>query len=192
MLITKTCQGFYLDGTSFAIQQSQEEKCHDLYVWAPTAAKPNVPLRLNATISRNILVEQDLENVRKRIRQTAKDAAEQHSQRRTQLIDVPPDNPEPKRKKDPKRKPAPPRSQDRLQVSVFSAVRPKSPAPPPISQEVSDQLRYKIVHDVALRHPTPEDVVKHVGGENCTTSQRQTILQIFEEVRPIYRTLDLV
>ncbi|KAF8159538.1 hypothetical protein B0H34DRAFT_796776 [Crassisporium funariophilum] len=190
--------GIYVGDTYFPMRHQQETTIHELYLRASSATKKTAPMKLYANVIGKFAVERELDDeVRDKIRESTQDAVNQRNTRTTMFIETPPDLPtnNKKRKKPP--------------ASIFQKpVRPidkprNTPVPPPIAnppntnrtadvppqpqreREGSVPLRKRMVHCLATSERTEDQVVRLVGGSDCSQSLRREIHDILDQVAEI-------
>ncbi|TFY65233.1 hypothetical protein EVJ58_g2116 [Rhodofomes roseus] len=117
------------------------ETNHELYLRQTSAAKPNAPLKLYGHVAGKFMVNPELEKVGERVRDRTRAAEEQRTERKTILLETPPDLGKPaagtKKKRDPQamfRKPlAVGADAARRNLSAGSASQPTRGASPRVS-----------------------------------------------------------
>ncbi|KAF8813583.1 hypothetical protein BYT27DRAFT_7083347 [Phlegmacium glaucopus] len=177
----------YIGDTSFSMRHAQETTLHELYL---RASKKTAPLKLFANVVGKFTVERELhDDVCDKLRENTQDAVNQRMTRTTQLIDTPPDiQPHSKKRKEPPppstmfRKPI--RQSDKL-ISTSGA---SNPANAPVrtsaqgSREGSMSLRTRVVHHLAIADRTEDEVVRLVGGADCSPLYRREIHEHLEQL----------
>jgi hypothetical protein len=165
---------------------NQQEDSHDIYLRAPTSARPNPPLRLHANVAgKLIVINRDLDpKLADKIRSLKQTAEEHRSDGRTVLIDPPKAlPPAPKKRKESSnmfRKPLKPTS-----TATKSIPSEASTSPAPISKE----MRRRILHLVAIDAPTTDRVLSAVA-RNSPPHIHQGILACLRRVSCLLEVRD--
>lgn len=168
---------------------------HELYLRTSSQAKPNAPLKLYANVTGKFAVERQLDDrITDRVRASNLDAQSQRAGRTTIFVETPTDLPPPNNKKKKEaaastmfRKPVRPSDQPRRPpptTSVAPSPGGVSPAPsqPQRSKEALQALRNRMLRCIAISERTSEQVVKLVGGNDCSAGTKRDILELLDEV----------
>ncbi|KXN90647.1 hypothetical protein AN958_03887 [Leucoagaricus sp. SymC.cos] len=186
--------GLTIGDTFFPVTCVPEPSPHDLYLRTSSAAKRNGPLKLYANVTGKFTVERQLDDITEKVRASAADAQSQRAGRGIIVVDTPTDLPPPngRRKKEAAsstmfRKPVRPADQPRRPPPASSAAASPggaSPAPPQPqrSKEALHALRSRMIRCIAADHRTSDQVVKLVGGNDCSASTKRDILDLLNEV----------
>lgn len=141
----------------------KESSPHELYLRASSAARPNVPLRLNAIITGKFLVERELDpKVQDKVRDRTIQAEKQRTERATIILEngLPP--------------PKPPKALKKAK-NITRRIPPVSSTPVPVRppkklsplpQSLTDRdatVRTRVVHCLALKHRNTFEVARLVG-----------------------------
>ena len=191
----------------------QPEGNHELYLRQPTQLRPNAPLKLHGNVLGKVVVNPKLgKAAEERVRDRTRVAEEQRTERKTILLDQPPDLGKPaggaKKKKDPHpmfRKPvgvpaarnlsAPtgsqagraPSPQVRVSSIPGSAGQTRTSSPAASSSrnivELDPSVRGRLIHYLAA-HPGADDdaVMKAVLRSKLADARRDAFLKLLEEV----------
>lgn len=179
------------------MRSEKESGSHELYLRASTAAKPTAPLKLHANIIGKFMVERELgEKAENKVRESTRAAENTRTQRQTIRLDgPPPDLTIPKKSKATTdsmfRKPV--RASDHLRNNTAAAAsssastrlppKPAAPSPqakPPAKEQLP--ARARLVHYLAIRDRTKEDILRIIGGPDCDKADRKRILDLLDEV----------
>jgi len=166
---------------------------HELYLHASSAAKPMAPLKLYANVTGKFTVERELgEKVQDRIRESTLGAVKQRSERKTILIDTPPDlHPvHGKKRKAPTssmfRKPVQQSDHLRNNAGASTAALPARVSSPVPSQQTTKEglipVRKRLIHCLAVSERSSDEVIQLVGGSDCDPSLRREVLGLLDEV----------
>jgi RNA polymerase II elongation factor ELL len=178
------------------MRHAQETTLHELYLRASSITKKTAPLKLYANVVGKFTVERELhDDVCDKLRGSTQDAVNQRMTRTTQFIEMPPDvQPNSKKRKEPPpstmfRKPI--RQSDKLMSTSVTS----NPATVPnrtstltaqSSRESWMSLRTRVVHCLAIVDRTEDDLVRLVGGVDCSPSLRREIHDLLEQVSESY------
>jgi RNA polymerase II elongation factor ELL len=170
------------------MRHAPETTLHELYLRASSVTKKTAPLKLYANIVGKFTVDRELhDDVYEKLRESTQDAVNQRMTRTTQRIDLPPDiQPNSKKRKEhpPSMFRKPIRQSDKL-MSV-----PNPPTVPNRTSTVTAQsskkgltsLRTRMVHCLAIADRTEDELVRLVGGLDCSPSLRREIHDLLEQV----------
>jgi RNA polymerase II elongation factor ELL len=166
---THPTKGISIGNTLFSVKPPVEDVRHALYLRTSAPGRTNVPLKLYAHITGKLEVQKTIgQDLTDKLRKTTTEAAEQHMNRRTILIDTPPETPAAaKRRKEPLKKPV---KQPDLR--------------PALTQDSVPPLRARLIHYVAIAQRTSDEVVKAVGGSDYDSTRRRDILALLDQVCP--------
>ena len=177
------------------MRHAQETTLHELYLRASSVTKKTAPLKLYANVVGKFTVERELhDDVCDKLRESTQDAVNQRMTRTTQFIKTPPDiQPNNKKRKEPPstmfRKPI---RQSNKSISTSGASNPAN-VPNRIStltaqgsRDGSMALRARVVHCLAIADRTEDDLVRLVGGPDCSPSLRREIHDLLEQVSEPY------
>ena len=172
------------------MRHAQETTLHELYLRASSMAKKTAPLKLYANVVSKFTVERELhDDVCDKLRESTQDAVNQRMTRTTQFINVPQDiqSNSKKRKEPPSpssmfRKPI--RQSDKLMPTSNLPIVPNrtSTLTPQGSKEGSMSLRPRVLHCLAIADRTEDDLVRLVGGVDCSPLLRREIHDLLEQV----------
>ncbi|KDR75949.1 hypothetical protein GALMADRAFT_517944 [Galerina marginata CBS 339.88] len=165
------------------MQHSQETAIHEIFLRASSATKKSAPLKLHAHVIGKFSVERELsEGQRERVRESTQDAANQRNSRTTLFIEpLPTDNP--RKRKEPQMFRKPLRPADKLKAAqVMPTMTPASKNSAIPSQAQRDAFRKRLLHYLALGDKTEEQVHKHLGGPDRTTSPRREIQDLLVQL----------
>lgn len=171
---------------------SKEDGPHELYLRTSSAAKPNMPLKLNAIITGKFMVDREelVPKVQDKVRDSTKKAERERTERKTLILENAP--PQPKASKNAKKaKPAPTRRavtvEARRNISTTVPARPPPRVPSPTRSSLVERdpdIRRRIILCLALRSRTAKDVARlvvHQDGVDEPTLKEVT--GVLEEVR---------
>jgi RNA polymerase II elongation factor ELL len=175
----------------------KETSPHELYLRLASAAKPMAALRLHGNVVGKFTVERELgEKVQDKVRDRTLVAEKQRLERKAILLDTPPDLSPAKNGK--KRKPSSTstarnaaKSRNELLPSLKvpssqTIPRPTTPRPSGQPSPNKDNLRdpfNRVVHCLAQRPRSPDDVIRLVGGSGASSVLKRELLDILREVR---------
>lgn len=170
-----------------------ETSPHDLYLRTSSAAKKNTPLKLYANVTGKFTVERQLDDrITDKVRASTVDAQKERAGRTTIFLETPTDLPPPSGKKrkeptmfrsslgrqpDQPRRPAPP-----ISAAGSPGGASQTPAPPQRNKEVLQSLRNRMIRCITAAERTSEQVVRLVGGNDCSETTKRDILELLEEV----------
>lgn len=176
------------------MRHAQETTLHELYLRASSITKKTAPLKLYANVVGKFTVERELhDDVCDKLRESTQDAVNQRMTRTTQFINMPPDiqSNSKKRKEPPSpssmfRKPI--RQSDKLMSTTNPPIVPNrtSILTAQSSKEGSMSLRSRVVHCLAIDDRTEDELVKLVGGLDCSPLLRHDIHDLLEQVSESY------
>lgn len=178
-----------------------ESAPHDLYLRASSATKKTPPFKLHANVVGRFSVQRELApSVGERVRESTNEAISQRANRTTIMIDDPKEllnsKAQPKQKKK-KENPAPSSSRTTslldktkskaVAVASRTTKNPASSGNPldKLSPERAQDLRRRLIHFLAPEDRSEDEVVRAVGGPNCTPQTRQAVCHVLEEVRVV-------
>jgi hypothetical protein len=183
-------QGIQVGDAFFPFSIQNEAFIHQLFLRAPSQAKPNAPFKLHANVGAKITVQQGVANglteITDKIRRTAQDAQEKKSGRSTIMLD----GPLPKQTKPAGQK----RKKESVATSAFrkpvrqSDVPPK-PAPVPVpavqvsAPTTNSPYHTKVLYYLALGQRTRDQVVAHCANDAQPDSTK-LVVSAMKEVRP--------
>lgn len=164
---------------------------HEIYLRTSSQAKPNAPLKLYANVTGRFSVERQLDDrMSGKVRNSNIDAQNQRAGRTTIFVKTPTDLPPPNGKKKEGatmfRKPIRPADQPRpapAPNAVASSNTASTPQQSQRSKEALRALRNRMIPCICTSQRTSEQIVKLVGGNNCSTAAKQDILKLLDEVR---------
>lgn len=175
----------------------REQSPHELYLRSSSAAKPMAPLKLYANVTGKFTVERELgEKVQEQVRDRTQVAEKQRTERKVQMLDAPPDIPRVNGKK----RKAPSSSSSSLlkqaahndhlrnmsaaTASAGVSARVASPLPlrPTTPGGQDKSVRRRMVQYLAVSPRLTDEVVRALGGAECDSSTRKTLLELLEEV----------
>ena len=181
------------------MRHAQETTLHELYLRASSVTKKTAPLKLYANVVGKFTVERELhDDVCDKLRESTQDAVNQRMTRTTQFIKVPPDiqSNSKKRKEPPSpssmfRKPI--RQSDKLISTSNPSTVPNrtSTLTAQGSKEGFTSLRLRVVHCLAIADRTEDELVRLVGGLDCSPLLRREIHDLLEQVSESYPALSL-
>jgi RNA polymerase II elongation factor ELL len=181
------------------MRHAQETTLHELYLRSSSITKKTAPLKLYANVVGKFTVERELhDDVCDKLRESTQDAVNQRMTRTTQFIDVPPDiQPNSKKRKEPPspssmfRKPI--RQSDKLMSTSNLPIVPNrtSTLTAQGSKEGSMSLRPRVVHCLAVADRTEDELVRLVGGLDCSPLLRREIHDLLEQVSESYPVVSL-
>ena len=176
------------------MRHAQETTLHELYLRASSITKKTAPLKLYANVVGKFTVERELhDDVCDKLRESTQDAVNQRMTRTTQFINVPPDiqSNSKKRKEPPSpstmfRKPI--RQSDKLMSTSNLPIVPNrtSTLTAQGSKEGSMSLRTRVVYYLAIADRTEDELVRLVGGPDCSPLLRREIHDLLEQVSESY------
>lgn len=177
------------------MRHAQETTLHELYLRASSITKKTAPLKLYANVVGKFTVERELhDDVCDKLRESTQDAVNQRMTRTTQFINVLPDiqSNSKKRKEPPSpssmfRKPI--RQSDKLiSTSNPSTVpnRTSTLTAQGSKEGAMSSLRSRVVHCLAIDDRTEDELVKLVGGQDCSPLLRHDIHDLLEQVSKSY------
>lgn len=160
------------------MRPQKESSPHELYLRVPSAAKPMAPLKLYANVIGKFMVERQLaDRVKDKVRQQTIAAKQQHLERQAILLDQPPVLSAKKQKHK-----VPGSGTAVKKTSPLAAPQRKLSPPPQLSKANAD-LRRRLVHFIAITPRLAEDAVKMVGGANISSTSRDDLLSLLDQVR---------
>jgi RNA polymerase II elongation factor ELL len=173
---------------------AQETTLHELYLRASSITKKTAPLKLYANVVGKFTVERELhDDVCDKLRESTQDAVNQRMTRTTQFIDKPPEiQSNSKKRKEP---PSPStmfrktiRQSDKLMSTSNPLTVPNrtSTLTAQGSKEGSTSLRTRVVHCLAIADRTEDELVRLVGGLDCSPLLRREIHDLLEQVSESY------
>lgn len=196
-------QGVYIGDTFFPVTSAKEESSHEMYLRSASAGKPTT-LKLHANVTGKFTVERDLEHVQSKLRETTINTTKQNT-RNIIMIDTPPDLTPATNSRKRTQNPASSMFRSTARPGEGSKPNPSSSTHPPpparvsspmppraINDEKSTPLRKRLVHFLALCERTQEQIVRMVGGADCSSSMRREILALVNEVGLFTRSLNFV
>ena len=173
---------------------AQETTLHELYLRASSITKKTAPLKLYANVVGKFTVERELhDDVCGKLRESTQDAVNQRMTRTTQFINVPPDiQSNGKKRKEPPspstmfRKPI--RQSDKLISTSNPPTVPNRTSTLTAQglKEGSTSLRTRVVHCLAIADRTEDELVRLVGGLDCSPLLRREIHDLLEQVSESY------
>lgn len=176
------------------MRHTQETTLHELYLRASSITKKTAPLKLYANVVGKFTVDRELhDDVYDKLRESTQDAVNQRMTRTTQFIDMPTDiHPNSKKRKEPPppstmfRKPI--RQSDKLMSTSNAAGVPNrtSTLTAQGSKESSTSLRTRVVHCLAMADRTEDELVRLVGGLDCSPLLRREIHDLLDKVSESY------
>lgn len=166
---------------------------HEIYLRTSSQAKPNAPLKLYANVTGRFSVERQLDDrMSDKVRNSNLDAQNQRAGRTTIFVKTPTDLPPPNGKKKEGatstmfRKPLRPADQLRRSLPATNAITSvnttSAPQQSQRSKEALQALRNRMIPCICTSQRTSGQIVKLVGGNNCSTATRQDILKLLDEV----------
>ncbi|KAF8622353.1 hypothetical protein AX15_007085 [Amanita polypyramis BW_CC] len=166
----------------FTMNSAKENLHHELYLRAASATKKNVPLKLHAHVVGKFQVERQLDNVvRSRVRQSTKTLQEQRQERGIIHLETLPVQPASK-------------SAKRVSASAKSS-RPvvdfvkRDGSANRNRKEVSKFVRRKMMQLLAVNDRMADEIVRLLGGPECTPSHRSELVDLLEELaEPVVNT----
>lgn len=172
------------------MKATKEALPHELYLRTSSAAKPNMPLKLNAIITGKFLVERELDSkLQDRVRDRTQQAERQRTERKAIILDNAP--PQVKGSKVAKKaKAAPPRKPVTVEVkrTITSSIPARPPPPPtPSLMERDPTFRSRLIHCLALKPRLTADVARMVVSSK-TEPDANTIKELtvaLDQVRQI-------
>lgn len=151
-------------------------------------------MKLYANVVGKFTVERELhDDVCDKLRESTQDAVNQRMTRTTQFINVPPD-----RQSNSKKRKEPPSPSSMFRKPIRQSDKLSSTSNPPIvpirtstltaqgSKEGSTSLRTRVVHCLAIDDRTEDDLVRLVGGLDCSPLLRREIHDLLEQVSESY------
>ncbi|KAJ2918592.1 hypothetical protein MD484_g1877, partial [Candolleomyces efflorescens] len=195
-----TNPGIYIGQTFFPMIPTSESVSHDLYLRASSATKKTPPFKLHANVIGRFSVQRELApSVGEKVRESTNEAINQRANRTTIRIDDPKEllNAKAQTKLKKKKEPAPASSSSRQGTSLLDKAKnkavtaaarttknPISSANPldKLSPERAQDLRRRLIHFLAPEDRSEDEVVRAVGGPNCTPQTRQAVCYVLEEV----------
>lgn len=172
--------GIRVKDSFYSMIPQDAERGTELYLRAPTASKPNTPLKLFGNVIGKFMVERDLAKVAEQLRDKTAAAEKQRSGRQTVVLDSIPDA-----ANGGKRKPAPPAR--RSGAPSASASGAASPAPR-FSQETLEGWRTQMVRCLATEPRQADEVLKLVGGPQAGPPARQALREILVQIADPQKT----
>ncbi|KII92182.1 hypothetical protein PLICRDRAFT_172308 [Plicaturopsis crispa FD-325 SS-3] len=189
--------GLYIGDHFFPLRPVKEESPHDLYVRAPTAAKPMAPLKLHANVIGKFTIERDLDeaDIGGKLRESAREAEKQRSERKTIMLEQPPVLPATNKKRKAPAAANPivkkPTQSDRLRNASASSTparvgSPQTSAPAPTSDQPDPardrMLRFLVTNEIATNAVTADEVVRAIGGGSCDAAMRRRLTELLEQI----------
>ena len=169
------------------MRHAQETTLHELYLRASSITKKTAPLKLYANVVGKFTVERELhDDVCDKLRESTQDAVNQRMTRTTQFINVPPDI-----QSNSKKRKEPPSPSTMFRKPIRQSDKLISTSNPPIrtstltaqgSREGSTSLRTRVVHCLAISDRTEDELVRLVGGLDCSPLLRREIHELLEQV----------
>ena len=173
---------------------AQETTLHELYLRASSITKKTAPLKLYANVVGKFTVERELhDDVCGKLRESTQDAVNQRMTRTTQFINVPPDI-----QSNSKKRKEPPSPSTMFRKPIRQSDKLVSTSNPPTvpnrtsmittqgSKEGSTSLRTRVVHYLAIADRTEDELVRLVGGLDCSPLLRREIHDLLEQVSEPY------
>lgn len=203
-------KGIFIGNKFFPMAPSKEDAEHELYLRSASAAKPNAPLKLYATVTGKFRVERQLDgSIEDKVRDRTQVAEKQRTERKVLMLDTPP---EITRVSGKKRKALPASSMmlkkaahnDHIRnVSSAGSVLPSrvaSPLPPTLALSTptpstpttptfvmpptpkESSVRRRMVQYLAVNPRSTEEVMRAIGGADCDASTRRQLSELLNEV----------
>ena len=176
------------------MRHAQETTLHELYLRASSITKKTAPLKLYANVVGKFTVERELhDDICDKLRESTQDAVNQRMTRTTQFINVPPDI-----QSNSKKRKEPPSPSTMFRKPIRQSDKFMSASNPPIvpnrtstlsaqgSKEGSTSLRTRVVHYLAIADRTEDELVRLVGGLDCSPLLRREIHDLLEQVSESY------
>lgn len=198
--------GIYIGERFYPMRPLEEKVPHELYLRASSAARPSNALKLYASVAGKFTVERQLDkSVQEKVRGRTMNAEDERKQRKTILLDAPPDLGKPAAQKKRKDKPkgitvskklvpvhdlhrdAPGSSTQATRlasprtVPASPTIQPRVSPPIPSSSrgdEGPNSLRSRLVHFIAICPRSVEAVFRYVGGKECDPGTKTTLLRL--------------
>ncbi|KAF8744948.1 hypothetical protein AX14_012772 [Amanita brunnescens Koide BX004] len=157
---------------------AKENLHHELYIRAASAAKRNAPLKLHAHVVGKFQVERQLDNdVRNRLRQSTKTLQAQRQERGIVQLETPLVPPSKSSKKTTAARPS------HLVVDhVTSSSRESTSASNRNRKELSKSMRRRMMQFLAVSDRTSDEILRLLGGPECSSSDRSNLLDLLEQV----------
>ncbi|KAF8993692.1 hypothetical protein BDQ17DRAFT_1431544 [Cyathus striatus] len=194
--------GIFIGETFFPMLPVKEEQPHEIYMRTSSLGKKSTPLKLFANVVGKFTVERQLgDKLTDKIRESTIDAANQRNNRTTILLDTPPPMPSKKRKdhlippsnmfrnKMPRTETSRNNTQSSTSTSNYTSSTATNSSYHP-TKEALASLRQRMIHCIAVRDRTAEDLVKFVGGSNCSASIQRDIMERLPEIAESYIVKD--
>ncbi|KAK2467762.1 hypothetical protein APHAL10511_000057 [Amanita phalloides] len=162
----------------FAMNPAKETLHHELYLRAASATKKHAPLKLHAHVIGKFQVERQLDNdVRSRLRQSAKTLQEQRQERGIIQLETPPI---------PSSKSAKKKAAIKVSRPVIDYTASGSRESIPLSNrsrnEISKSVRRKMIQLLAVSERTADEIVRLLGGLENTSSERSDLIDLLEQM----------
>ncbi|KAF7315367.1 hypothetical protein MIND_00051300 [Mycena indigotica] len=165
--------GIIIGDTTFPMRAMKENSHHDLYLRAPSAAKPLAPLKLYANITGKFTVERDLNTVQNEIRSATQNMEKSRSERATIILNAPPPDvtqASRKKKNGPPKKPVP-------RSSVPTRV--PSPLPPP---SVTPLQRVALIKALASKERGNDELFNMFSSDASPAIPRKTLQTLLDQI----------
>jgi RNA polymerase II elongation factor ELL len=164
---------------------AKENLHHELYIRAASAAKRNAPLKLHAHVVGKFQVERQLDNdVRSRLRHSTKTLQVQRQERGIIQLEAPL-APLPKSSK----KAAAARPAHLLVDQAASSSRESTFLSNRSRKEPSKSVRRRMIQLLAVSDRTSEEILRLLGGPDCSSSDRSDLLDLLEQASHYQATL---
>ncbi|KAI8972229.1 hypothetical protein BD414DRAFT_448839 [Trametes punicea] len=195
--------GLYINDTFYPVTANQENGPHELYLRLASAQKPMAPLKLYANVIGKFVVERQLgEKIEGSVRDRTLEAEKQRTERKAIYLDTPPDLSYPgakgKNKKDAgvSRRPGAPSASHSLSSARVSRVASPLPGSGSHARGSSTDIsstRARLIHCLALKPRTTEDVITMCAGKVPTPQMKEELLSLLPNVaepKPVAKNSD--
>ena len=185
-LLRAYMQGFYLGDTFYPCESRPEPHVHELYL--RLANKPMAPLKLHANVIGNFKFGQAVDSLHERYRNKTLEAERQRTERKTIMLDAPPPEvskpPKGKTKKDTAAARRAAASSTPSHASTSARPPPPTTSLIPSSSSAGDKssTRARLIHCLALKPRTGEQVLRLCGGNELSTQTKQELRTLIRSV----------